>query len=669
LAGAVSEASVGAFLTLEGRFEEHGVHGHQFRASGYLLAMPRTLEGLTLYLGSSGVPGVGPKLAARIVDAFGLSTARILSEAPERLLEVRGIKEAKAQAISELWTADAAGRAQSILLRSLGLSARVVERIRQRYGERTIHVVAQEPYRLAEEVRGIGFHTADALARQQGLAEDDPARVRSAVVHVLDRETREGNCFLPRAEVGAAVAALGVPIHGVDAAIDAADRAGRVVVDDERVWPVALYSAEVAVALQVVGRRQRLPPADDGEVERAERFERVTLAPEQRSAVGLALGGGITVVTGGPGTGKTTLVKVLLRAAIERGLRVLLASPTGRAAKRLEEATGRPASTIHRLLQFKPGGGGFERGLQHPLEGELLVVDEASMLDLPLFAALIDALPPPPFSLVLVGDADQLPSVGPGQVLRDLLASGLVPTARLSQIFRQGADSGIIAAAWQIHRGCLPSVRSAAEDFFLVSREDADRARDTVTEIVAVRLAARGFDPRQDVQVLTPTRKGPVGAESLNRALQQRLNPDGAPVRQNDREFRIGDRVLCTKNRYDVEVWNGDVGRVLGADKEGLIVGFDERRVPWGWEDFQWLDLAYAVTVHKAQGSEYPAVVLALHASHGMMLRRNLFYTAVTRAQRFLCVVGSPKAWQRAVDSTADDRRHTTLASRITSGT
>ncbi|MEM6931896.1 MAG: AAA family ATPase, partial [Myxococcota bacterium] len=370
-----------------------------------------------------------------------------------------------------------------------------------------------------------------------------------------------------------------------------------------------------------------------------------------------------------PGTGKTTLLKVLLRAFAERGQQVKLASPTGRAARRLEEATGLPASTLHRMLEFNPGEGGFQRTVTHPLETDVVVVDEASMVDLELMGALLEACPVDRqgFALVLVGDADQLPSVGPGQILRDVVRAGSVPIARLTTVHRQAQDSGILDAAQRIHRGEVPvsGEVSGHDDVFCIARDDAQRARDTIVRVVSERLPAKGFEALRDIQVLAPTRRGPLGTEELNRVLQATLNPGSEGLKRGDRQYRVGDRVLCTKNRYDVEVFNGDVGVIRDLHRGALEIDFEGRIVKWEREDLNMLDLAYAMTVHKSQGSEYPAVVLALHQSHGIMLKRNLFYTAVTRAKQFLCVVGSPRAWSRAVRTQHENERYTALAQRL----
>lgn len=668
LAGAADEAP---FASFEGTFQQHPSHGWQFRATGVLVGSPRTVEGIRLYLASSRIHGIGPRLADRIVHHFGLETTTVLEEAPERLVEVSGVGEEKARAIAEAWAADAGGRALSILLRSLGVTARLVGRIRERYGDEAYRVVTKEPYRLAEEVSGIGFRMADQIARNQGMALDHPDRIAAAVRHVVSRATDDGHCYLPAEAIAEGVSRLDVPVPDLPAVLDRLVAEARLMeVGDGSGRAVAvplLAEREGQVAVQLVMRAQLAPdpPPDATALADAEAWAKLSLDEAQRHAVTRSASHAVSVITGGPGTGKTTIVRVLLRLAAERGERWLLASPTGRAAKRLAEATGQEASTLHRLLEFQPGGASFGRNAMHPLEADGVLVDEVSMVDIKLMAALMDALPwENRCRLVLVGDADQLPSVGPGQVLRDLVNSQEIPVSRLKTVHRQGARSGIVVAAAAIHGGEVPASGEHVghDDFFLVPREDAGAAASTVVEIVAKRLAERGFDPSEDVQVLAPTRKGPLGTESLNQLLRDAINPSTSRLSLRGQSYGEGDRVICTKNRYDHGVFNGDLGRVLDVRKEGLRIRFDTGVVMWPRDELDQIELAYAVTVHKSQGSEYPAVVLALHRSHSIMLRKNLFYTAVTRARQFFVGVGDPGAWARAVRVADSDARFTRLA-------
>jgi exodeoxyribonuclease V alpha subunit len=661
----------GSFVSCEGDWEDHPVHGRQFRATGLLDTSPHTEQGLRIWLASSGIQGIGKRMAARVVDTFGLDTLTILDRAPQRLREVPGFGAARIAAVAAAWDDGKAQRALTLLLRGLGLSQRQADRILERYGERAEHVVRTEPYRLADDIGGIGFRTADALAQKLGLPKDDPGRARAAVRYVLEQESEQsGHCWLSVEAVTRMLTALDVPAEQVPGAIEHAEGRGALVVEGERLWPSALWVAEDRAAHTL---RELLtapaPPIDEGQLEAAERWVGVTLDPSQREAVALALQHRTCIVTGGPGTGKTTLLRVLLRVLVERGEQVSLASPTGRAARRMEEATGLPASTIHRLLKVDPRTGGFVHGLATPLDTDAVVIDEASMVDVALLCAVTDALPVERSPrLILVGDVDQLPSVGPGQVLRDLVASGVIPVARLQQVHRQQEGSAILVAAAAIREGRVPP---DGADTFLLPRPDAEDAVRTLLKVVGERLPARGF-AADDIQVLTPTRRGVLGTERLNAELQRVANPGGEGIpelRRGEQTIRLGDRVICTKNRYDLEVFNGDTGRVTSVTAAGLTVDFDGRAVAFDREDLGNLDLAYALTVHKSQGSEYGAVVVALHGSAGLLLRRNLFYTAVTRARRFLCVVGSPDAWGRAVRQVGGDDRNTGLAERLRAGT
>lgn len=653
-----------AFAAFEGRWEQHATHGLRFKADSFLLNAPQTREGLRLYLESAQVKGIGPTLARRLVDTFGDELIHVLEREPERLAEVHGISEVRARDIGDAWAEDAEGRGVTILLRGLGVTAGRIARIRRRYGDKAFHVVRTDPYRLASEVPGIGFVLADRIARAQGVSEDAPERVRAAARHVVRRSEDDGDCWLPRDELAGRVQRLGVPTVGLDEQVEGLVSEAKLeeVAGGAGVADPVLAEAEQRVVGQLVYRHD-LPVRDidvDAALTRAGRALGITLDPSQEAALRRLVRAPVAILTGGPGTGKTTLLRALLIVWADHGIEASLAAPTGRAARRLAEATGREAVTLHRLLEANPAEGGFQRHADRLLELDGLVVDESSMVDVRLMAALLDAMPTegnPP--LVLVGDADQLPSVGPGQVLRDLVASGCVPVARLTTVHRQAAQSGIVQAARRIGAGEVPvsGEVSGAKDFFVVERPDPAQAQQTLVEVVAERLPAKGLDPFRDVVVLTPTRKGPLGTQELNDRLRRALHPRAA---QHKARLLEGDKVHCVRNRYDLDVYNGDMGRVEEVGRQVVRIRFDDRVVDWPREDLDQIELAYAVTVHKSQGSEYPAVVLALHRSHGIMLRRTLVYTAVTRARDFFCLVGERSALARSA-ATPDDGRRTNL--------
>ena len=682
--GSLVGVPAGASLRLIGRFETTARFGAQFRIEHYTEVAPATLEGLRRYLGSGLIKGIGPELASRIVDRFGIETLEILDRDPTRIGEVAGIGQSRARAVRDAWSAQRQVREVMVFLQGYGVSPAFAARIYKRYGAASIARVRENPYRLAFDIWGIGFLSADKLAAALGVARDAPARLEAGVRHVLDDESGDGHVFVPRARLcQKAAALLEQPAEEVAAAIDRLARAGEVAIDasvveepgDPAIYETLLYRAETALAAGLARLLDAPAPALTVEADKAiawyEREAGIALARQQAEAVKLALGVKVAVVTGGPGVGKTTIIRGIVSILKRKGLTIALAAPTGRAAKRLADATGAPASTLHRLLEWRPASATFGRCPSHPLEADVLIVDEASMLDVRLGADLVAALASSA-RLVLVGDVDQLPSVGPGSVLGDVIGSGAVSTVRLTEIFRQAAESLIVVNAHRIQEGAEPELGAAAadresdrRDFFFLEEDDPAAAALLIRDLVAVRLPRRyGFSP-QEIQVLSPMHRGELGAGNLNRLLQEALTAGAPGIERGQRTLRVGDKVMQVKNDYDKEVWNGDSGTVEGMGAETLAVRFDDRLVEYSLDELDTLVLAYAATVHKSQGSEYPAVVIPVHTQHYVMLQRNLLYTAVTRGKRLCVLVGTRKALALAVRNADVAARASGLAARL----
>ncbi len=686
-AGLVATPTTGEHLRLFGRWETHPRFGRQFRFERYELLRPSTPEAIIKYLSGGMIKGVGPVLASQIVQRFGARTLEVLDEHPERLTEVPGIGPTRAKALCEAWQQHEQQRNVLLFLYQQGLGAALSQRIIERYGSRAVEVVEREPYRLALEISGIGFLIADRIAQGLGVAPDDPLRLQAALLHCLERAVGEGHYYLPLFSLLSQAQSLtGQEQESLRYALDLLATEGRVTLVEHPAGGLAVYETrrqqeeeEVAERLlRLLGAEPRgLPPVDDLDrwLRHQEDFTGLELTAEQREAVLLALRHPLCVITGGPGTGKTTVVRFLAHLARQSGKRLALAAPTGRAAQRLEQLAGCPASTIHRLLVYDPFRHGFRHGLGNPLPVDGVIIDEASMLEVPLANCLLRALPEGA-SLLLVGDADQLPSVGPGQFLEDLVRSGEVPVARLNEIHRQAAGSLIVQNAHRINRGepphfPTPQTWTSEDDCVFIERSDPQEAAERVVQLVTNGLTRMGFPP-EEVQVITSLHRGPIGVQELNRRLQAALNPPGSrpEVMRGETCFRLGDRVLQTVNDYDRMVFNGDIGKIVAVDPEtgALAVAFEQNRVNYLRSDLEQLELAYALTVHKSQGSEYPAVVLVLHSSHYIMLHRNLLYTGVTRAKRMLCVVGDRKGLYKALGSTRLAERYTLLAERLQCG-
>lgn len=681
----------GMRVRLHGAWQDDRKWGRQFRAERYMELVPATAEGLEGYLASGFIGGIGPALAGRIVEHLGPQALDIIAQDPARLREIPGLGPKRIQTITTTMRQRRGAQEALVFLMGLRIPPGLANRIYKTYRDSTVAVVRSNPYRLAEEVRGVGFLKADQVARGLQIGPDHPARIRAGVYHTLLEARGEGHCFLPRtALVEAAAVLLGNDVGEVDPAVTDLVTAGKAVLEDlphdplERaVYLPALHEAERDLAHRL--RRLLDTPRALAGSDKSARLARLastlglTLAPAQEAALRLALERGTAIITGGPGTGKTTIIRALLLASDAPAHRVALAAPTGRAAKRMAEATAREASTIHRLLKFSPQEGVFQHDEDTPLEVDLVIIDEASMLDVRLFDALARAVPPDA-SLVLVGDADQLPPVGPGAPFTDLIASGVIPVGRLQRIYRQGAGSAIIEAAHQIRAGVAPPVTpkgTPIQDFYFIERADPEDLRATIEDVVAHRIPdAFGYDPVDDIQVLAPMKSGPVGVHILNESLQRLLNPaaDGPggahEVVVGKQRFRVGDKVMQIRNDYDRNVFNGDLGRVISTNPKDrkLIVNVDGRAVPYDSADLDDLVLAYAVSVHKSQGSEYPAVVMPVTTHHYKMLQRNLLYTGVTRGKRLVVLVGTRRAAEIAVRNADQSRRNTLLAHRLAHG-
>jgi len=684
----------GESVRLHGTWVEDRRYGEQFRVDTFVTVAPSTLVGIERYLGSGLVRGIGKVMAERLVHHFGLDTLETIDRHPERLLEVDGIGPVRSGRIRDAWVEQREIKDVMVFLQSHGVSTTHAVRIYKTYGSRAVTTVTENPYRLATDIFGIGFKTADRIAASLGIEPTSPRRAEAGLLHLLGERSSDGHMFYPKGRLVEETAAmLEVEPARVEAALETLREERRVVLEPaaqeasasavagtEAIYLAALHWAEEGLSARL--REVATSPASlaDVAVDRAltwvEEREGIQLSTRQQEAVRAGLREKVLVITGGPGTGKTTVVNAITRILARKGQKILLAAPTGRAAKRLAEATGREAKTIHRLLEFGPAEMTFARNQDNPLVADVVVVDEMSMVDTVLAYNLLKAVPLE-CRLVLVGDVDQLPSVGPGSVLRDLIRSRAVAVVALTEIFRQAAESLIIVNAHRVNQGEMPAGATGGQDadFYVVERSEPEEVLATVKEIVAERIPARfRFDPVDDVQVLTPMNRGILGTANLNAELQALLNPGDvgdAGIVRGTRSFRVGDKVMQIRNNYDLEVFNGDIGRVVEIDAENRSarVRYDDRLVAYEYADLDEVVLAYACSIHKSQGSEYPAVVIPVHTQHYIMLQRNLLYTALTRGKRLVVLVGTKKALAIAVKNNRIDERYTRLAERLRGAT
>jgi exodeoxyribonuclease V alpha subunit len=683
--GHAATIAAGEWVTASGEWVNDRTHGQQFKARFLRTSPPTSADGIEKYLSSGMIRGVGLVYAKKLVQAFGEKVFDIIETTPDRLREVDGIGPVRAASILAAWAEQKAVREIMVFLHSHGVGTARAVRIFKTYGADAIQVMTENPYRLARDIRGIGFKTADAIAMKLGIEKTAMIRVRAGISYALTEAMDEGHCGLPTDElVPLAEKLLEVPQPLIRTALELELREGTVIADQVGETPCVFLAGLHRAERTIADRLTRLangavpwPWIDQAKaLPWVEKRIGLALAESQVTAIRLALTSKVLVMTGGPGVGKTTIVTAILRIVAAKGTELLLCAPTGRAAKRMTEATGFGAKTIHRLLEVDPKGGGFKRGEDNPLDCDLLVVDEASMVDVMLMQALLKAVPDKA-ALLIVGDIDQLPSVGPGQVLADVISSGAVPVVRLTEVFRQAAQSRIITSAHRINQGSMPDLRppgpaSDLSDFYFVPADDSETAVSRIIELVKTRIPKRfGLDPIRDIQVLCPMNRGGVGARALNIELQAALNPAGdRKVERFGWTFAPGDKVMQIENDYDKEVYNGDIGTIDNVDSNAgeIVARFDGRSVTYGFGELDMLVPAYAVTIHKSQGSEYPAVIIPVLTQHYPMLQRNLLYTGVTRGKRLVVLVGQKKAVAIAVQNVSGRRRWSKLAEWLRPG-
>ena len=670
--GIFHEVTVGAVLTVEGNWRVDKRYGRQFAAEKWTEELPADIIGIEKYLGSGLVKGIGPKMAKLIVKHFGLETFEVIENDADRLLEVPGIGKGRVGKIRDSWEKQKDVKDIMVFLQGHGVSSTYAAKIYKQYGKDSIEKVQNNPYCLADDIWGIGFKTADGIAEKLGYEKNDSRRCRSGILYTLSKLSEDGHVYSEREQlIKSAKELLQADEDPITQALDDMIASEDLMLDEEAIFLPPFYYAEVGVA----NKLRRLIETPMGNIfdnggtvtdDVSQRQGQIEYDEVQLSAIRKAIGSKVMVLTGGPGTGKTTTTLGIIASFETLGQRILLAAPTGRAAKRMSEATGKEAKTIHRLLEFNPAEG-YGRNDENPLDGDVLIVDESSMIDIILMNSLLKAVPLS-MRLILVGDIDQLPSVGAGNVLRDIIDSGAVPVIRLTRIFRQAQSSRIVTNAHKINQGIFPDISNGRQsDFFFIKQEDPEQAARDIVNIVKNRIPKAYGYSTNDIQVLAPMQRSVVGATNLNIALQEAINPVGDSLSRGGFRYRRGDRVMQIRNNYDKDVFNGDIGTVEHVDMEErtLTVSFDGNSIEYEDSELDELTLAYATTIHKSQGSEYPVVVMPLLMTHFVMLQRNLVYTGITRAKKICIIVGTTKALAYAIHNMVVLKRNTRLKERL----
>lgn len=672
--GAMPDVHVGSVLSLEGFWKIDSKYGRQFSAEKWEETLPATVYGIEKYLGSGLIKGVGPKFAKRIVQKFGKDTLDVIEEQPDLLIEVEGIGRVRVERIKNSWQEQKEIKNIMLFLQGHEVSTSHATKIFKTYGRESIAVVKENPYRLADDIWGIGFKTADTIAGKLGIEKDRFIRLRSGILYTLNKLSESGHCFAVREQlIDTAVKLLDVESPELEITLDEMLRTEDVIRDEEAIYLPPFYFSEAGCAkrlLNLLKAKREINSDVNLVMEKVIRETGISYDEIQMEAIRTAFVSKVMVLTGGPGTGKTTTTLGIISAYRESGAQIILAAPTGRAAKRMSEATGMEAKTIHRLLEYKPPEG-YQRNEENPLKGDVLILDECSMIDIILMYNLLKAVPEH-MTLILVGDTDQLPSVGAGNVLKDIIESERVPVVRLTRIFRQAQGSRIIMNAHRINKGEPVDMRGGKDsDFFFAEEETNEGIVERLVKYCTVNLPKYyQVDALRDIQVLTPMQRGVTGAANLNQILQQAMNPEGPALRRGGTQYRLRDKVMQIRNDYDKEVFNGDIGTVVRVDLEDreLVVNFDGREISYDVTELDELTLAYATTIHKAQGSEYPIVVMPFSMSHFVMLQRNLLYTGVTRAKKVLVLIGEKKAVYYAIKNEKTTERNTKLAGRLGDG-